>query len=145
MLWSQVDEWRGRLKGSQRVMQKMVGKINDTSTSEGEWDTGSSAGAEAVGAISQQDGAPKPQDVKFVISAELQELALHISGQPPEVWKVPEVSLAATILIHAAQMATITTRTSVDEHGPLALEFCIAMWQCKWQRIFQVRKFQTAY
>ncbi len=74
-------------------MQEMVGNINESSTSEdqAEWDTGSSAAAEAVETISQQEGTPKPQDVKFVVSAELQELALHISGRPPEVWQVPEV------------------------------------------------------
>lgn len=105
LLRVQVDEWRSRLKGSQRVMQEMVGNINDSSTSEdqAEWDTGSSAGAEVVEAISQKEGARKPQDVKFVISAELQELALHVSGRPPEVWKVPEVGSTVSFFAKGTQ------------------------------------------
>lgn len=81
------------LKGSQRTMQEMVGSINDGGSSEdaGDWDTSSAAGTEAADAISQEQGQPKPQDVKFVISAELGELALHVSGRPPEVWQVPQV------------------------------------------------------
>ena len=74
-------------------MREMVGSINNGGSSQdaGDWDTSSAAGTEAADAIGQEQGEPKPQDVKFVISAELGELALHVSGRPPEVWQVPQV------------------------------------------------------
>ena len=90
---TQVDDWSQHLKGSQRTMQEMVGSINNGGSSEdaGDWDTSSAAEIEAADAISQEQGQPKPEDVKFVVSAELGELALHVSGHPPEVWQVPQV------------------------------------------------------
>ncbi|KAK9864527.1 hypothetical protein WJX84_002714 [Apatococcus fuscideae] len=89
---AEADDWIQHLKGSQRIMREMVGSINDSGSSEdtGDWDTNSAAGAEVGDAISQEQGQTKPEGVKFVISAELGELALHVSGRPPEVWQVPQ-------------------------------------------------------
>ena len=80
-------------------MREMVGGINEPGNSRDgdDWDAGSSASAEAAEAISPQPGQLKPQNVKFVVSAELGELALHVSGRPPEVWQVPKVGFVTLV------------------------------------------------
>ncbi|KAK9858457.1 hypothetical protein WJX84_002370 [Apatococcus fuscideae] len=94
---AEAEDWMGHLRASQRSMREMVGGINEPGNSRDgdDWDAGSSASAEAAEAISPQPGQLKPQNVKFVVSAELGELALHVSGRPPEVWQVPKAGGAA--------------------------------------------------
>ncbi|KAK9827173.1 hypothetical protein WJX74_009221 [Apatococcus lobatus] len=117
---AEADDWIQHLKGSQRIMREMVGSINDSGSSEdtGDWDTNSAAGAEVGDAISQEQGQTKPEGVKFVISAELGELALHVSGRPPEVWQVPQ---AGTNPLGESRASTASSPGVINIDANLAL------------------------